>query len=179
MSKRERWKPVVGFEGLYEVSDQGEIRGLARWISHPRGGLRLWASRTLVANVLGNNGYLGVSLCRDGERYVRTVHSIVTAAFHGPRPGQMDAAHKNGDRQDNRASNLSWKTRTANHADKIRHGTHNGGERAPHAKLTNHGVQSIRVLASAGEPVKVLAMRFKVSLASIRRVIKRETWKYV
>lgn len=125
---KERWKPVVGFEGLYEVSSFGRIRGRDRRIGHPRGGTRLWRGRVLKQTPMPK-GYLAVSLCKDGARYVRTVHSVVCEAFHGPRPPGYWVAHENGRPPDCRETNLSWKTVSANHADKHRHGTMPCGDR--------------------------------------------------
>ena len=135
---KELWKPVVGFEGMYEVSDLGRVRGVDRRIGHPRGGSRLWCGRVLKQTVM-SNGYLEVSLCKNGSRVVRTVHSIVCEAFHGPSPldGCYTVAHENGKQLDCRETNLSWKTWSANHLDKHRHGTMPCGEKHYTAKRSH------------------------------------------
>ena len=175
---KERWRPVVGFEGLYEVSDQGRVRGLDRLIAHPRGGVRRWPGRVLRACVMPH-GYLEVSLCKDGTRTLRTVHSVVAEAFHGPAPAGHEVAHENGRRADCRASNLSWKTRKDNHADKIRHGTTNRGERQWKSKLTKARVLLARRLAAEGVSQGVLGERFGVNRETIGKVVRRETWAHI
>lgn len=97
-------------------------------IRHPKGGQRVWRGRMLKQSVM-SNGYFEVSLCKDGERTVRTAHSVVCETFHGPKPGaDFTAAHENGHRLDCRAANLAWKTWSDNHLDKHRHGTMPCGE---------------------------------------------------
>ena len=100
----EIWKPVVGFEGLYEVSNLGVVRGLKR------------------GNVLkpGSTGrYLFVVLCKDGKRTDKLVHRVVAEAFCENKFNKPEVNHINEDRFDNRAENLEWCTRVEN----IRHGT--------------------------------------------------------
>lgn len=175
---KEVWKAVAGYEGLYEVSSEGRIRGIPRFIRHPRGGCRLWAGKILVEWPM-YTGYVAVTLCSDGRRKVRTVHSIVAEAFHGPRPLGWDVAHYDGNRKNNTASNLSWKTRAANHADKIRHGTTNRGERQGQAKLTNGVVKKVRKLHSDGMSGCGIAKKFGVSPTTINNVLRRVTWAHV
>lgn len=114
----ETWKPVVGYEGAYEVSDLGNVRSLARM---DRRGRRVKA-RTLASGIAGN-GYLLVSLWRDGRGESRMVHQLVAAAFLGPRPEGMDICHADGNRTNPAAANLRYDTRAANLADARAHGT--------------------------------------------------------
>lgn len=174
----ESWLPVVGFEGLYEVSNLGQVRGLDRLIGHPRGGQRLWRGRQLKQTVM-SNGYFEVSLCSAGARIVRTVHSVVAEAFHGPGPAGYEVAHANGRRLDNRADNLSWKTRADNHADKIVHGTTNRGMRHGNAKLSDDSVRRIRRLCARGWSHQDAAAIFGVSRANVSRIIRGEMWVHV
>lgn len=111
----ERWLPVVGREGLYEVSDFGGVwsilsgKMLKSWPRPPR-------------------GYLTVKFGHRGRNV--SVHKLVLEAFVGPCPEGMECLHENDDPLDNRLSNLRWGTRTENLEDRVRNGTHN------HAKKT-------------------------------------------
>ena len=121
----ERWKPVVGFEGLYEVSSLGNVRSLAKVLPFRSKHGRWFTRQTktaLISKNLMNAGYHIVHLYRGDVRTVRTVHSVV-AAFLGPRPAGLDVAHWNGQKLDNRVENLRYATRSENHLDKRRHGT--------------------------------------------------------
>lgn len=109
----------MGFEGLYEVSDLGDIRSL------PRPGARrprLYGGQDLKP-VRRPSGHLGVTLSRDDKAYTYSVHVLVCEVFHGLRPEGMEVRHLNGNPADNRALNLAWGTRSENELDKVRHGT--------------------------------------------------------
>jgi len=112
----ERWLPVVGYEGAYEVSDQGRVRSVDRLV-HRRGlvSIRL---RGMVLRPALRDGYLFVALSGTSHR----VHRLVLAAFVGPAaPGEV-ACHWNDDGTDNRLTNLRWGSRVTNAVDAIRNG---------------------------------------------------------
>jgi hypothetical protein len=110
-----RWLPVLGYEGQYEVSDEGEVRS---WL--PYRGTPLPRSMALH---LDSNGYPSVRLW-DGvrQRHYR-VHRLVTEAFIGPRPNGHQTRHLNGNPNDNRLSNLTYGTPSENNLDRTAHGT--------------------------------------------------------
>ena len=116
------WRAVVGYEGLYEVSDSGAVRSLDR-IKRNRWGDYTQRGRILKAATT-KDGYPIVALMRDGELKSHRVHVLVLAAFVGPRPDGLQACHFDGDPSNNRIENLRWDTGSANTLDKIRHGTH-------------------------------------------------------
>lgn len=103
------WRPVPGWEGLYEVSSEGDV-----WTV--RGG------RLMKPN--GSQVYLQVRLSGRGRREFPLVHRLVCAAFHGPPPPGMEVRHLDGDARNNRASNLAWGTVSENRQDTIAHGRH-------------------------------------------------------
>lgn len=111
----ERWVPVRGYEGLYEVSDLGRVRSL------PRPGTRGVVLRPDV----GGPGYPAVRLFRQGKKTHLNVHSLVAVAFLGPRPAGGECRHLNGDQTDNRLVNLQWGTSAENSQDMMRHGRTN------------------------------------------------------
>ena len=122
--------------------------------------------------------YLGVTITHaDGRIVHRTVHRLVLEVTAGPRPPGRVARHLNGDRYDNRSSNLAWGTVRQNAADKVRHGTDPRGTRNPMAKLTWQQVRQIRAMASAGTMQRRIARQFHVSPMTISRVVRGETWK--
>ena len=83
----ERWLPVVGWEGLYEVSDLGRVRSLPR--NTTRG-------RVLRANPAAN-GYRQATVFRQGHPKSVYVHHLVAEAFIGPRPEGLEIRHLDGD----------------------------------------------------------------------------------
>lgn len=104
MATLERWLPIEGYEGCYEVSDQGRVRSLERLNAR---GARV-RERILTPMLCGRPKYHMVALHRDGVRNVRKVHHLVLEAFVGPRLGDVLCRHKNDIPTDNRLSNLAW-----------------------------------------------------------------------
>src|SRR5699024_3383608 len=125
----EIWKPIPGFEGLYEVSDHGRVRSLDR-VVHSENYARSVRGRMLKVNT-APDGRVSVNLFRDNIGYTRRVHRLVMEAFVGPCPEGMEVCHWNDNASDNRLSNLRYDTRSANTMDMIRNGRHN------HARKTH------------------------------------------
>ncbi|WP_363316519.1 NUMOD4 motif-containing HNH endonuclease [uncultured Microbacterium sp.] len=120
MSVNERWLPIAGYEGIYEVSARGGVRSLDR--IGPTG--RKVPGRTLRPTV-NASGYPAVVLYRDGAARKLYVHRIVLSAFVGPCPEGMEALHGPSGQGDPALSNLRWGTHAENVADTIADGNHN------------------------------------------------------
>lgn len=99
----EQWKPIPGYEGLYEISDMGRVLSVRR--------------QQLLKPSAGNDGYLKLKLRGKNQR----VHRLVLLAFVGPCPEGMATRHLNGRRGDNRLANLEWADHATNIRDKRRH----------------------------------------------------------
>lgn len=120
----ERWMPVPGYEGYYEVSDHGQVRSLDRWVGGPWGpGTRRIAGRP-ISTFLGPDGYVRTNLWRDNRGAVPLVHRLVLLAFVGPAPAGTEALHGDDDPGNPCLSNLRWGTQSENNHDRVRHGTH-------------------------------------------------------
>lgn len=118
----ESWKPVVGYEGLYEVSDLGRVQSLDRITTGKRN--RRIRGRMLSLSVAKDGGYHVVNLWKDNRLRVRRVSVLVLEAFVGPRPEGMVARHwPDRDPTNNRLENLRWGTQSENMLDKRAHGT--------------------------------------------------------
>ncbi|WP_414021392.1 NUMOD4 motif-containing HNH endonuclease [Microbacterium aurugineum] len=138
MSAPERWCPVPGYEGLYEVSDQGRVRSLDRI---GLAGQRL-TGRTLRPQRNSKSGHVVVALYRDGRKSFRKVHQVVAEAFIGPRPLGALTRHLNDVADDNRAVNLAYGTHADNLADARRNGRQPPA--APHGTASRYGNQKCR-----------------------------------
>lgn len=182
----EIWKPVVGYEGIYEVSDQGRMRSLDRTVLHKDGRKTRRPGMVLVANP-NSLGYPRVSLCKDGDSHWSTLHAIVAQTFLPKPPRKIGATrrdfvvnHKDGNKLNNHVSNLEYITSTAN----IYHARATGllsvkGVKNNKAKLSDDDVRSIRELYSLGATQVQLAAEFGVYQTSISRIVRRDGWKHV
>ena len=119
--EKEVWKPVDGYEILYEVSTFGNVRSVARQVSHGLGnGVRQLKSRN-INPWSDSHGYRSVSLSKHGKVTKFKVHRLVGNAFI-PNPERKPTInHINEVRSDNRVENLEWATYKENN----NHGGHN------------------------------------------------------
>lgn len=167
----EEWRPVVGYEGRYEVSSLGRVRSLDT-VAPCRGGKRQRRPGRLLSPGF-TRGYPYVQL-HDGSpgRHrgsPRLVHRLVLGAFVGPCPGGMEACHWNGDEGDPRLANLRWATSQENKADMRRHGR--SGRR-----LTEAAAHEIRRRYLRGETTVALGVAFGISSASVSRIGRGKQW---
>lgn len=117
----ESWKPVPGYEGLYEVSDRGRVRSLTRTIPH-LGGSRVQVGRVLRTRVRPDGHFdVWLSVAGNGRRCL--VHVLVATAFLGASPGpEYEVCHNDGVGTHNDLTNLRWDTHSENMRDVRRHG---------------------------------------------------------
>lgn len=116
------WRAIPGWDGYYEVSDDGQVRSLPRIILRRDGTSQRVPGRPLML-CENNRGYWMVHLKRNKQRTPMTVHRAVLTSFVGPRPPGQVARHLDGDRKNNLLSNPCWGTYRENGLDSIRHGT--------------------------------------------------------
>ena len=103
------WKEVLGYEGRYEVSDDGQVRSIQRYRRTKAGGVCLVKERVLKQS--GMDRYPVVGLHNgNGECWIVPVHTLVLLSFIGSRPKGMQAGFKDGNPRNNCASNLRWVT---------------------------------------------------------------------
>lgn len=102
----EEWRPVVGYEGVYDVSNQGRIKRLPflKWC----GTAHVPVDEKVLIQTMRADGYNVVTLCKNGKGRVKSVHSIVASAFLGVRPHKACTDHINRVKTDNRVVNLRY-----------------------------------------------------------------------
>lgn len=101
------WKPVVGWEGLYEVSSIGGVRSLDRVVPHGRHGSVLRQGQELRRCRTHATPY--VTLCALGMSHTVRVGVLVCEAFVGPRPPKYRLGLRDGKRTAVWASNVYWR----------------------------------------------------------------------
>ena len=103
----EVWKPVKGFEGLYEISSYGRVKSLVVWCGNAT--IDQYKKREYILKpILGTNGYYYVNLCKDKKRYIRRPHRLVAEAFLDNPNNYYAVNHIDGNKINNRAQNLEW-----------------------------------------------------------------------
>lgn len=174
----EEWKDIPGYEGKYQASTDGRIRGVDRvqTITDTRG--RTY-QRTVKGVVLkdcpGTNGYRYVGLRRTNKSDNATfeaVHIMVAATFLGKRPQGLYVCHKDGDKTNNAVENLRYDTGRENMLDIYRCG-------GKCAKLSVDDVREIKERLETGESRRSIANRFGVSYQSIYNIEKGVRFSWV
>lgn len=167
----EIWKPVPGWETMYEVSNHGRVR--RRWSIHTR--------KTSV----NKYGYVTLILHAGTIHKHVTVHALVMAAFVGPCPDGLEINHIDGDKSNNHPENLEYVTRSENTIHALRIGLRqpidpsHPGESNGRAKLTDDDVRTIRRLYKNGNSQVSLGKQFGVSHIAIGFIVRGVHWKHV
>lgn len=164
----QEWRPVVGYEGRYEITRCGRIRRV-------NNGSRSKELRPFYTP----SGYLDINLYKNGKMRGRRLHRLLLEAFVGPCPDGMEARHLNGVRDDCRLENLAWGTREENVQDRLLHGNIPRGERHWNSKLSESDVRAIKGAPPCKGLVTQLAHSFGVSAASISRIRHGRIWRWV
>ena len=170
----EQWRPVVDYEGWYEVSDFGRVRRI-----RPGPSVRLGRVRTLTP---AKNGYLRLPLSKGSHasRQLHSIHRLVVEAFIGRfTPGEQ-ANHINGDKADNRLMNLEKVAALENSRHSIRTGlkpSMRGGAN-PSATITEAQVRQIRDLKGRMKG-RQIGRLLGLSDAVVYGVLEGRTWTHI
>lgn len=103
----EIWKDVVGLEGIYQVSNLGRVKSLARYVTDRNNNIRMVKEHYMSGSDNGN-GYLSVMFHTNGKGFRRYIHRLVAEAFI-PNPNKLpEINHKDENRSNNVVTNLEW-----------------------------------------------------------------------
>jgi len=161
--REECWRPAPGFPG-YAVSSWGRVSG----------------KRADILQQAASRGYHHVSLSVGGRVRTVRVAPLVARAFIGPPPFPgAQAAHNDGDRSNNRVSNIRWATAIDNQADVERHGNRVRGSAVYGARLSEADLPAIRRRASSGERYADIADDFGVSVSTVSLIKLGKVWNHV
>ena len=172
----ERWKPVLGYEGTYEVSDHGRLRSKDRVVTFADGRKRRYRGQQRTTFIC-KQGYIRATLKIKNQPRTFTIHSLVAGAFLGPCPEGLEVCHNDGNPKNNHLNNLRYDTHVANHADRKKHGTSNRGTaNGGGGKLTEQDVRNIRLDTRSNYKT---AIAFGVSASMVSKIRRRVAWAHV
>lgn len=167
----ERWLPIEGYQGLYEISDFGRVKSLRRG--------KAIRARILKPVVQKKTGYLYITLVQNEVKENKRINLLLLETFSPPRLSGMQSRHLDGNRANNRLDNLAWGTAKKNQEDRIAHGTKLFGENNPISKLTWSDVERIRESFLFGATLSQLCGCYPVSKTILSKIVRNEAWKRV
>jgi predicted XRE-type DNA-binding protein len=160
----ENWLPVPEYEGLYKVSDRGQILNIKRLC--------------VLSHATTRSGTDQVTLCKNKKRKNHTVSRLVAAAFIGPCPEGMCVLHGPMGRNYHGVDNLRYGTHQKNMLNRKKDGNYSKGEKSHMAKLNNMQVRVIRrLLESKSMKQKEIAEIFGVRQSAISCIKRGLTWQ--
>ena len=124
---KEIWKPVNGYEGLYEISNTGKVKAVQRSVKAYNGWDRTFNEKilTLHSSKITNRHpkpMYHVELWKENKREVKMIHRLVAEHFIPNPEGKPQVNHIDGNRSNNCADNLEWVTNSENTAHAYRTG---------------------------------------------------------
>lgn len=180
-------RPVVGYEGLYSVTEDGRIWSHTKKMRGTSESIRTRAARWMKPG-LSPTGYPTVNIRVNGKLKHLQVHRAVAKAWIiNPNPDRFDQVnHKDGNKLNNCASNLEWCDQSLNNkhayliglkvvSDKVRAAMSSVGKSLRH--LTIEQATEIRSIRAGGEPVNSIARKFGVRRQTVSRICNNRTYK--
>lgn len=178
----EMWADIPGYEGWYQVSTWGVVRSVDRTIFYEDGRIQKHRGKTMSTSSKGKNKYAVVGLCKNRKTRFEYVHRLVAMTFIPNTENKREVNHKDGNKRNNRLTNLEWTSSSENKRHAVaagvlfnprpKRGREAGG------KLTDDAVRFIRA-ESGKRSTRELARLFGVCRRTIVSVIRGNTWGHV
>ena len=164
----EIWKDVVGYEGIYKISNFGRVKSFKQ-------------NKVVILKKVLNDGYYSIGLRKDGKRFKAKIHRLIAQAFIPNPDNKPFVNHIDGNKQNNCIENLEWVTGSENvrHAWQIGLNKSQKGSKHHNAKLTDEDVKFIRENYNPNDSefsARKLAKKFGVIHSTILNVLHKKTY---
>lgn len=175
----EVWKDIVGYEGLYQVSNLGQVRSLDREVKHGDR-FRNDKGKILVGSVTPE-GYPQVTLCRENKKRHIKIHRIVATTFMDKPDETYVVNHKDGNKKNNFLCNLEWVSYSRNVKHALEHELSlQRGQTHDSAKLKDIDIPTIKKLRNEYNlNLKTIALVYGVHRVTIGDIINGRTWAHI
>ena len=173
----ENWKPIKGYEGLYEISSLGRLKRILKYRK-----FRNYQEKILKPSK-DKDGYFRTTLtAKNKVRKNVIIHRVVALNFIINHKNKPCVNHKNGIKSDNNLHNLEWCTVKENNVHAIRLGLagQSSGEKHHMSKLTkNQVVNIIDLYSNKKYSQRKLSDIFNISQTQISRIINKKRWQHI
>lgn len=181
------WKDIKGYEGIAQVSIDGEVKVFERTVLQKNGRKRTFPER-ILSGTKDSSGYVRVGLTDlNGNTKTYRVHRLVAEAFLPNPEGKEHVNHKNSWKDDNRLENLEWVTASENniHAYTLGHRESRKGTEVPQSKLTDDIALQVYLMANDGVTYKDISKwlhekhGLSLSKSNVSNIKHKRTWKHI
>jgi len=163
----EIWRPIINYEGLYEVSNYGKIKSFK------------YGKERILKSKRNKSGHLTIALHKNSTPHYFYIHRLVLETFIGPCPKGMESCHNDGNPSNNFIDNLRYDTKSNNQRDRIKHGTDQKGSNNNHSILTEEKVMGIKRDLTSGLSYTKIAKKYSVSKSAIAHINKGRSWEHI
>lgn len=178
--EQEIFKPIKGYEGLYEVSNLGRVKSLCKeWICGRNTPKR--KEETIIRNG-HRKDYDFVSLSKDKKIKYPSIHRLVAEQFIINYENKPDINHKDGNKRNNYFKNLEWCTKSENqtHAYKKGFQISKKGSQHHQSKLTENDVFEIKELCGkGGKSQREIGELYGIKQAQVSRIVCNKRWNHI
>lgn len=175
----EVWKPIPGYEGFYEISSHGSVRSVDRNITYKDGREYFYKGKTLVPRV-DRVGCKYVHLYINGKRRAFTIHRLVAIAFIENIENLSDVNHIDGNRLNNRVSNLEWCTHAENMQHAFRTGLiNNTGVNHGNNIYTDDQILKVKEMLVLRRPHKEIEAETGVKKGTVEQISQGRQWRHL
>jgi len=174
---KEIWKDIVGYEGLYEISNLGRVKSYDRIIKHSIIGEYIKKGKDKVC-MIGNHGYGSIKLTDyTGNSKKKLLHRLVAKTFIPNPENKRTVNHKDGNKLNNSVDNLEWATDSEQQLHAFNTGlSSHTGQNNPSSKMIEDEVRFIRESNLKGVE---LAKMFNISPTTISSIRNKKIWKHI
>lgn len=179
--KQEVWKNIKGFDGIYQISNQGRVKSVER-VEIMKTGVKRKRKETIRKATETEKGYLIVNLGGRNSGGNYRVHRLVAEAFISNKKELPEVNHIDLNKKNNSVENLEWVSRVENVRHAIGHGKKGGGkgQKNFNVKLNEKKVIKIReMLKNKNIQIKEIALKMGVSPSSIQAIKRGKSWAWV
>ncbi len=163
----EIWKDCIGYEGRYQVSNNGQVRRINQFGDY-----------IIKELQIANDGYIAVQIGINGKNKREYVHRLVAKAFIPEIPGKHYVNHIDGVRYNNNLYNLEWVTSSENSQKRINKSKLDvSGENSPQAKIKADLVEKIYMDLKLGKKVMEIARKYKTTRSIVGHIKYKKAWK--
>jgi len=176
---KEAWRDIQGFEGIYQVSNKGNVRSLDRIITYSDGRVYNYSGKKLALTSVNNPGYINVKLSVNQKIITKDIHVLVANAFIDNPENKPWVNHIDGNKLNNNDWNLEWSTMSENAVHALDNGLTVHGEKCSWSKLTNDQVLEIYSRSHNNEKHIDIARDYGITKGTVSKIKLGTTGKRI